>query len=195
MYREKPPEIFREIMDVLDVITAVKIIQLKIYIKKIMPKYSDEYILEMINKMKNKKMIFEPMKGYVSLNPKISSKLLHSESFFWMYLALIDHEKLPFSKGRFPADYILVKNNKLIEVVIYDDSGSVKLNFIKRRYTNPNETTILVLVLNNDENAIPNELKPYEQHQIVSIYNNQNKPDAIPKFAISKMYPMRKPTT
>ena len=38
MYREKPPEIFREIMDVLDVITAVKIIQLKIYIKKIMPK-------------------------------------------------------------------------------------------------------------------------------------------------------------
>ena len=149
----------------------------------------------MINKMKNKKMIFEPMKGYISLNPKISSKLLHSESFFWMYLALIDHEKLPFSKGRFPADYILVKNNKLIEVVIYDDSGSVKLNFIKRRYTNPNETTILVLVLNNDENAIPNELKPYEQHQIVSIYNNQNKPDAIPKFAISKMYPIRKPTT
>lgn len=188
MYRKTIPDIYQEIMEVLDILPVLKTIQIKIYIKKIKPKYKDEYISDMIEKMKKEKLLFEPVEGYISRTTKITNEIKKTETFFWVYLALMKDEKIPFSKAKYPADYILVKDDKLIEVILYEDKGEIKLGFVKHRKKEFPETILLILLSNENENVIPEELKPFEQHQIISVYKDNEKIDSIPKFKASQMY-------
>lgn len=192
MYRKTIPDIYQEIMEVLDILPVLKTIQIKIYIKKIKPKYKDEYISDMIEKMKKEKLLFEPVEGYISRTTKITNEIKKTETFFWVYLALMKDEKIPFSKAKYPADYILVKDDKLIEVILYEDKGEIKLGFVKHRKKEFPETILLILLSNENENVIPEELKPFEQHQIISVYKDNEKIDSIPKFKASQMYKKKK---
>lgn len=192
MYRKTIPDIYQEIMEVLDILPVLKTIQIKIYIKKIKPKYKDEYISDMIEKMKKEKLLFEPVEGYISRTTKITNEIKKTETFFWVYLALMKDEKIPFSKAKYPADYILVKDDKLIEVILYEDKGEIKLGFVKHRKKEFPETILLILLSNENENVIPEELKPFEQHQIISVYKDNEKIDSIPKFEASQMYKKKK---
>ena len=192
MHRKTIPDIYQEIMEVLDILPVLKTIQIKIYIKKIKPKYKDEYISDMIEKMKKEKLLFEPVEGYISRTTKITNEIKKTETFFWVYLALMKDEKIPFSKAKYPADYILVKDDKLIEVILYEDKGEIKLGFVKHRKKEFPETILLILLSNENENVIPEELKPFEQHQIISVYKDNEKIDSIPKFKASQMYKKKK---
>ena len=189
MYINKPPEIFQEVRELLEIIPVVNVIQLKIYIKKIMPNLTDDYIKKSLKSMKEKQLIFTPVKGYVSSSLKLPKNTRQFESFFWTYLALMDDEKMPLSKGRYPADYIMVSNNNIIEVILFSNNGQVKLNFLKHRNNDPSETMVLIILENQDKEVIPENLKPFEQHQIITVYNNEGK--SIPKFDVSNVYEMR----
>ena len=191
MYKNGFSNITDEIFDVLSVINIAKINQLKIYIKKLYPNITYEKIDQEIEKMKKIKTFFEPIEGYLSLDPNISKdikKITSAVQFFWLYLVLLDSEKLPFDPARYPSDYVMAKGENVYEIIIYSDQGNYKLNYLKSRKRYNENTIIIVLILNNDETSIQKNNLPPGKYQFVSIYMDPQNINETPKLTASLVY-------
>lgn len=186
MHKKQYPNGTKEIKEIVQAIKCLQRNQLILYLSKLKPQMQIQEIEQLIQKLVNEQVIFSIGDKYVGSIPTLEADLKNA-LFFWLYLEMVDDAYLDVSAAKYPADFIVEKDNKLYEILIYDEGGPAKLNFLAHKRTIIHDTIILIVLINENEEIVPTSYRPREAHQFVTLQFSERRSDR-PNILYSNLY-------